>query len=190
MNIQMLNGRFAYVYKNGGRPMYEASHMITGKELQCNTLDSEWQDLINKDKWWASGYTGSEKGRAKEIALINKIRSFGGHEVCMPHIEEDVDKLMSRGQLWYGDITRLMQGDPSQCHRNSCYLWEENIKEHEVAIATGYALSKDGMWRQHSWLMHRKHRSVEIIETTEIRVAYFGYVMTCDEAILFCEGNF
>jgi len=190
MNIELLNKRYAYIYKNGGFPIQEAQQAIPDKPIICNNLDKEWQDSINKDKWWASGYTGSEKGREKETELIKKILTFGGHEVCMAYIEEDVEHILSRGQLWYGDKSRLMKGEPSHCHSNTCNLWEQNYKTHEVAIATGYALSKDGMWRQHSWLMRRGYRSVEVVETTKKRVAYFGYVMTRDEALSFCGDNY
>ncbi|MDR0287131.1 MAG: hypothetical protein LBI03_05415 [Clostridiales bacterium] len=50
-------------------------------------------------------------------------------------------------------------------------------------------MSKDGLWRQHSWLIHRGYRSIEVIETTETRVAYFGFVMMYDEALEFCKSN-
>lgn len=66
---------------------------------------------------------------------------------------------------------------------------EQNRNEHEFAIAPGYALSIDGMWRQHSWMMLRGARSVKIIETTEKRVAYFGFVMTQKESLDFCDQN-
>lgn len=189
MNVESLNKRYAYVYKTGGHPIYEAHQMISDKPLRCNALDDKWQAAINSQKWWASGYTGIERGREQDHAVIKKILTFGGYEVCMAYMDEDADKILSRGQLWYGDKFLLMKGEPSQCHRNTCDLWEENIKDHEVAIATGYALSPDGMWRQHSWLMHRRYRSVEVVETTVKRVAYFGYVMTHDEALSFCEEN-
>lgn len=195
MSIKQINEetqiskRFAYIYKNGGNPIFESNQMVYDKSIRCKPIDKEWQELINKENWWASGYIGDEKGGDKEKELIKKLLTFGGYEVCMPYIEEDADKILSRGQLWYGDRVQVFKGRPSQCHSNICDLWEQNRNEHEVAIATGYALSSDGMWRQHSWMMLRGARSVKVIETTEKRVAYFGFVMTQKESFDFCDQN-
>jgi hypothetical protein len=152
-------------------------------------LDNEWQKRINADYWWASGFTGSESGTPEEMALIKKLLSFGGHEACMTFREPDAARMLSRGQLWYGDNTIMMPGERSQCHRNSCCLWRVNRKTNEVAVATGYALRKDGMWRQRSWMMLRRYRSVQVVETTEPRIAYYGFVMTADEAEQFYLEN-
>jgi hypothetical protein len=82
-------------------------------------------------------------------------------------------------------------GKPCDCHRNSCDLWEANRNNPDIRvhIATGYALTKDGMWRQHSWVVWIKARSVKIVETTTPRIAYFGFVMTDKEAELFNRHN-
>ena len=180
---------FAYVYQKGGKPIRDASQMLPDKPLAWNPPDKEWQDSIDAEKWWASGYTGSEKGKEKETALIKKLLEFGGNEACMAYTEEDIDLIMSNGQFWYGDRSILMKGQSCQCHSNSAGIWEANYKQREIAIATGYALSDDGIWRQHTWLVQRKPRSVLIVETTEKRIAYFGYVMTEDEALDFCYRN-
>ena len=55
--------------------------------------------------------------------------------------------------------------------------------------ATGYALSADGMWRQHSWLIHRKPRSNRVVETTEPRILYFGFAMTLEHCEKFVSYN-
>ena len=51
---------------------------------------------------------------------------------------------------------------------------------------TGYALSDDGMWRQHSWcICDAGEEYIEdsiIIETTEKRLAYFGFIMDEEES--------
>ena len=184
-----LNNRYAYIYKNGGCPIHNADQMIPNKPLVCKPLNNEWRQRINEEKWWATGYTGVECGLPLELELRDKILTFGGYEVCMPYQEPDAQAILCRGQLWYGDKCLVERGQQSQCHRNSCDLWEANCNSHEIAIATGYALSGDGMWRQHSWLVMRAPRSVRVIETTEKRIAYFGFVMTYDEAMRFCYEN-
>jgi len=43
---------------------------------------------------------------------------------------------------------------------------------------TGWALSNDGIWRQHTWLLKGK----AIVETTSPREKYYGFVLTDEEA--------
>ena len=89
---------------------------------------------------------------------------------------------------WNPMNTKLMHGKPSKCHANSANLWEQN--KDITRICTGYALSKDGMWRQHSWLVWHKARSNQIVETTVKRIAYYGFVMTYDMCQQFADENY
>lgn len=144
-----------------------------------------------KDVWWARD--GIVKPANKEEAekmekmfvLRDKLLSFGGAEACMPIIEEDYDNIMNRGQLFYGKGTHFRKGEPCRCHSNACYLWEAN--KGRCQIATGYALSSDGIWRQHSWVVQPIATKWRVWETTEPRVAYFGFIMDDDECERFCE---
>jgi hypothetical protein len=56
-----------------------------------------------------------------------------------------------------------------------------------LSIATGYALSEDGVWYRHSWGMDPQ--SGRVIETTLHRIRYFGYVMSELEAGEFLWDN-
>lgn len=121
--------------------------------------------------------------------LEELLLSFGGNEVCIPDgYEEDYENIMEYGQFWYGRGAEMMKGVPSQCHKNSCDLWEAN--EDFTKICTGYALSDDGIWRQHSWVIDFRGASNKIIETTERRVAYFGFIMDYEDCQDFVAENF
>lgn len=190
--------RFAYIYKAGGSCITDPTMIPEDKRklVRWNPLDEEWQTNLNQNAWWSKVNIRKEHllGNGKKIdermvELHEKLLQFGGNETCFPAYEEDLNAILTRGQLWLGDRITFMPGRPSQCHSNSCELYELNKDKFEVAIATGYALSKDGLWRQHSWLMKRNARSIEVIETTEKRVLYFGFVMTPEEAEKFCENN-
>lgn len=74
-----------------------------------------------------------------------------------------------------------------QCHYNSARLWYKN--KDRCFIATGYALSEDGLWRCHSWVVQPMARTVRVWETTVKRVAYFGVVLTSEECEDFVENN-
>lgn len=54
-------------------------------------------------------------------------------------------------------------------------------------LLTGYALSDDGYWRQHSsWCLSPARR---LIETTVRREHYFGFRLSEDEAFAFANAN-
>lgn len=156
--------------------------------------DLEWEQRCKDNSWWARGYTGSLDDRCKQmLQLRDVLLSMGGCEACLPVTDEDLVNIIAHGQLWDNITTRMMRGLPSQCHSNSAELWYNNRHSykngHAVIICTGYALSDDGIWRQHSWLVHAKPRANVIIETTEPRVAYFGFGMTYAEAEQFDYDN-
>lgn len=104
----------------------------------------------------------------------------------MTAYDEDAVKALSRGQFFYGS-SYMRKGQPSQCHANSAYLWDAN--RGYCSIATGYALSEDGLWRCHSWVVQPRSRTMRIWETTVKRVAYFGFVMNDTECQEFLDNN-
>lgn len=120
--------------------------------------------------------------------LRQKLLTFAGEAVCFPPCEEDLDNILSYGQFWVGGNAKLMRGEPNQCHVNSANLWEQN--KDTTRICTGYALSEDGIWRQHSWLVWHKARSNQIVETTVKRITYYGFVMPYDMCQRFADENF
>lgn len=60
----------------------------------------------------------------------------------------------------------------SQCHDNCIAL----AVVYEYEWYTGFALSKDGLWRNHSWCINANHPSgiPTIVETTDERILYVG----------------
>ena len=169
-------------------------HMDVNSKVTPFNGNIKWQENI-KNEWWSTGYTGELDERQKKmIRLRETLLSCGGVEVCMPVYEEDYGDIMNHGQLWDNITRKRMPGRASKCHSNSAELWFNNRNAykngHAVVLCTGYALSADGLWRQHSWLIHVKPRSNVIIETTTDRVAYYGFGMTYEQAARFEEENY
>ena len=101
-------------------------------------------------------------------SLDQKLVGYGGVAAVPPvEPEMDLDVLLESGRLFISSPV-VEKGDPNQCHANIAQLW---TNEEIDAIYTGYALSDDGLWRQHSW----GFRGESLIETTDPRVAYFGF---------------
>lgn len=100
---------------------------------------------------------------------------IGGSDVVPPVVLEwRIVDLMLHACQHAGADALFVAGEPSNCHDNVANLWVERVTAcgHEVASAwTGYALSDDGLWRQHSWAMTTDGR---VIETTVGRTVYMG----------------
>ena len=147
------------------------------KPIVTNSLDEDWENAIS-DRWWYHKNKPNKPPMGIDIKMYqlrDKLLSMGGYEVCMPTFDGDVETILSRGQLWYGDRTIMKIGQPSRCHSNSAILWKKHPEN--TILCTGYALSNDGMWRCHSWLVKIDEKENKIIETTTERVAYFGIAM-------------
>lgn len=109
--------------------------------------------------------------------LQDKLLLLGGDWVALEP-EPDLEALLNEGRVIKGKLI-FNRMSPHNCHKNCCELWEKDPKN--CRIASGWALSSDGIWRQHTWLLKGK----AIIETTEPRTLYYGFVLGNKEAILF-----
>lgn len=158
-------------------------HIDLSDKITPYNGNKEWEESCKTTMWWGREYTGSVDEKCKPaLSLKPIILSHGGCEVCLPAIEEDLDNIINYGQLWDNVTVKMMKGEPCHCHSNAANLWYTNRdswknKGFAVIICTGYALSKDGIWRQHSWLVQAKARVNVIVETTEPRIAYYGFGM-------------
>lgn len=147
-------------------------------------MDDEWKNTCLERNWWAyDNYDDASKFFSKEhplpkdlFELKSKILTYAGDMVCMPSFSDaDTHFITEYGQLWHGKNHIMKRGLASHCHQNSAIYW--NHHKDNTRICTGYALTDDGMWREHSWLIQMNPRSNKIIETTVPRILYFGYVM-------------
>ena len=153
----------------------------------CPPRGEEWLARA-ADTWWATSYAGVPAADQWVLLdLRDRLLSFGGNEALMPPVEEDLEAIASRGELWYAEDVALMPGGTSQCHSNSASLWDAN--RNTLLLATGYALGRDGLWRQHSWCVWPAPTGGRVVETTMPRIAYFGFVMTEEESEGFLLSN-
>lgn len=167
-------------------PFYQGPYSYeSNKELQ--------ESLDQKRKLMLDRYPGLAK-------LDIKLLSIAGG-MLNPIFEEDLERILSRGVTLDGEFAHMMVGQASECHCNSARLWKQN--EGSVRIATGYALSQDGLWRQHSWCVAPENPEMfiledidpdlpngwSVIETTDERLVYFGFIMNDEEMEDFYDQN-
>jgi len=124
------------------------------------------------------------KAQPELISFRLSLLKFGGVEFVPPSKPDpDLAELLSSGHLITGPIA-TEELDEGYCHENVAELWLDRERG-LTAIGTGYALSEDGLWRQHSWCM----RNDQIVETTARRIKYFGRLLTGNEADALANAN-
>lgn len=117
------------------------------------------------------------------VRLRNELLQYGGDAV-VPILEPHVDKLLNSGHIIDPIDVMHTEMQMSRCHRNAAILYTDRADITE--IGSGWALSDDGLWRQHSWAM----RGDEIVETTKSRTKYYGVLLSGESAENFCNNNF
>jgi hypothetical protein len=111
------------------------------------------------------------------------LRLGGEFLVAPPKPDSDILALADAGFVMAGPITlKIMRS--SMCHQNIAAAWKSR-RFGIVGIGTGYALSSDGLWRQHSWGLLREG----LLETTVAREKYFGVLLQGPKADWFAESN-
>ena len=153
-------------------------------KIKTKTPDKKWRELLNE-----KGFTRNYPFKNKRLEpLKRKLLKIGGWAVCLPDDEQDLDEYFERGIVLNGK-SRLELGQACRCHSNSARIWKESKEQYK--ICTGYALSDDGVWRVHTWCVKKSKsgKVVEIIETTEKRIVYFGYTLSRMESAIFFELN-
>lgn len=102
--------------------------------------------------------------------------------------ERDLSALLDRGEAFLGPVD-LQEGEPSRAHENAARLWRRHPRA--LSLVTGYGLSEDGLFRQHSWLIRNapKAGQARIIETTVPRTLYYGYILNTREANQLCADE-
>lgn len=109
---------------------------------------------------------------AKWAQLEGVLLQLGGDDVVVPLVLDDwfVDWVAEERtvSIGAGIPIDLVAGEHSQCHQNTATLLLNGIAD---TIYTGYALSEDGLWRQHSW---GERRNGVLLETTTPRLVYVG----------------
>ena len=129
--------------------------------------------------WDTKEYMDYDSQRACK-AVLEK----GGRYVLWPACEEDAPEILQRGEYFNGENAIKVRSKPSQCHRNSADMWVRHPDDY--TITTGYALSDDGIWRQHTWLIRNDGA---VIETTVRRIGYYGFRLSTSESWFFLSNN-
>lgn len=155
--------------------------------------DDIWKELSNEQSWGPLSPHPQQNRPIKETVpvpffpLEQKLLTYGGTRLIYRY-EPDLKKLLKNGDI-FNEVVEFVPGESRQCHGNTAHIWNEN--QDTFSIATGYALSEDNLWRQHSWLSGTNSITGQryIAETTIKRIKYFGIILSEEEAQKFYEMN-
>jgi hypothetical protein len=158
-----------------GRPRY---WRLPGRSTRGQAVTEHQRNLLAR-RLRASIARQPEIGALRSLLL-----GIGGVEFVAPSfIDHEISALISSG-FTMDSLVECESMEPNACHSNTARLWIAN-ESGLVGIGTGYALSDDGLWRQHSWGIRRNG----ILETTKRRVKYFGIALQGRDAESFAKLN-
>jgi hypothetical protein len=135
--------------------------------FETTAPDADW-----KARWTTAAlnplaWRKGAPGRDDALALHARLVAIGGWAACMRDVRL-APVLLAEGAIVDGAGAEMRIGRPCDCHENSAKL----VRQDPSLVAHyGYALSDDGMWREHSWCVRPDGG---IVETTVARVAYYG----------------
>ena len=148
-------------------------HLDTRTAKNCRERESDSEGC----RGWA------QENQPAITSLRAKLFGIAGNQIS-PQLCPFVSEIASHGVLVELPV-KLRQMDGNCCHHNVASLWEQRKKRSRLkALATGYALSEDGMWRWHTWGITATH----VLETTVARLQYFGILMDAEDADAFAAG--
>jgi len=132
------------------------------------------------------GYADMPPGYPRRWRTWCEMLLARGGVLVVPHLRPDTDlEALIATATDFPTPARPAAGEDSACHRNAAALW---ARGEATAIGTGYALSPDELWRQHSWAVDADGT---VLETTSAeRLAYVGLRLDSGEPVLkFVLGN-
>src|SRR4051794_38496704 len=120
-------------------------------------------------------------GRGVWTSFCPALLAHGGALVVPPPTPDLLlDVQRDQGQVFDPSTIEVRVGS-DDCHRNAARLWRAGVAS---AVGTGYALSDDELWREHSWAWNTAD---VLIETTVARTRYFGIRFDGEDARWFAD---
>jgi hypothetical protein len=102
---------------------------------------------------------------------------MGGEIVCDWNLGETAEDVAwattTLGMVWPTTGRKTMNGNRNNCHENA--KRQQERYPHRYRAITGFALSTDGIWRQHSWAFDFKDGKLADTIFGSTNRKYFGY---------------
>jgi hypothetical protein len=135
-------------------------------QVNVTEVSQDTVSFLKSRPWWNTSYLVFQ-------TYIEKMYE-GTHIVSTPDIVGIYSIFKINTLHIPNQNTCIIKMDTSMCHNNCGKLY---FHDQSNRVFTGYALSADGLWRHHSWILSKNN---VIIETTESRLIYLGYDSTSE----------
>lgn len=107
------------------------------------------------------------------MKLKERLLEIGGTSVVwMP--DPDLEMVAKDGREFSIVGRKMIAGQHNRCHQNTA---DNFLRRKKMSIATGYALSNDGKWRQHSFGVELVKKKEVVIESAVKFERYFGAIL-------------
>jgi hypothetical protein len=115
--------------------------------------------------------------------LRRTLLRLGGLGVCAPESDPLLDEILAHGVVFDASGAKRLRGRDNRCYENVSRLCLKHPDRFQIVF--GWALSADGLWRSHAWALEGER----VVETTVVRVLYFGVRITAERAARFAKAN-
>lgn len=146
-----------------------------------------------KEEFRCKGFTKRKPYHNARLEYLKQcMLRIGGWAVKLQEDGEELvddyeaEMLVTRGRPF--DATwKIFEGEfPRMCHHHSAVL---SMLVNDLQLGTGFGLSEDGVWYQHSWCsIEYEDGSFDQIDTTTARQQYYGVILDIDEHTEFLES--
>lgn len=122
-------------------------------------------------------------GYSAAFNSFGRLLLVNGGDLVVPPNEPDIliGPVSEMGVVRSVEALEVRPMSASDCHFNAASLWRAG----EVpSVGTGYAMSDDQLWREHSWGVTGDGA---IVETIAPRSIYFGFVFEGEDAGWFAD---
>jgi hypothetical protein len=154
--------------------------------LRIIPFDPEWASRLRSmdNAYFYEDMVGKPISSPME-QLAWSILEHGGVCIILEPRDPQLSILCERGEVFGVKNRKSTRRKSCNCHQNSAQLWDDY--KPLLEIVTGYALTNDGLWRQHTWC--RRVEDGKIFETTVARDLYYGVRLTQKESKAFYQAE-
>ncbi len=132
-------------------------------------------ELFPTKDWWPKKNKKDAKKEPALAQLLDKLQKIAPNTWVVHNpalmFDPQLPLVAREGKRWKTGSLKYEQGKPNSCHWNAAGLCRDDKR---LKLVTGYALSSNGTWHQHTWAVNDKG----IVETTYKYAAYFGVELT------------
>lgn len=158
-------------------PITEASHMT--ETVSC--IEEKPSEIHTPIEVGAAELVIGLREDETFNALQEKVLSFGGDMVFLRTERYVNENFIQHAQVWHGDKVEALGGSYETSDTFLSILAKMEEKQENIYVAKGFALQKNGIWMEHTWLLEEKEGETILIDPCTSHLLYLGDVYTKEQ---------